>query len=369
MKTRTLLGGVAAAAALAVTGWILNRPGPGLPASEPPTVATATVDRRDLFKEVTIQAEFRPYQEVELHAKVAGYLRRIPVDFGDRVKAGDPIAVLEVPELGDELNHASAAMDRARAEARDARLDHERLAGVARTQPNLVSQQDLDAAEARDRMAAAALAGAEADVGKYRTLESYTRITAPFDGVVTARYADPGALIQAASSSQTQSLPLVRLSENGRLRLDFPVSVTYAGYIHAGDPVEIRLEGSARVIRAPITRFSRRIMADTRTMQTEVEVPNPDLLLIPGMYATVVLHLENRPNALALPIEAVAGTGAPSVYRISPDGLIEDRPVELGIESPDYYEVLRGLAAGDRVIVGSRAGLQPGEKVRYGGSS
>jgi len=175
-----------------------------------PTVAVATVERRDLYRELRIQAEFRPYFEVELHAKVAGYLKTINVDFGDRVKAGDVIAEIEVPELRNQLDQAIAAEQRSEADYQNAHLDYGRLSGVNRTQPNLVAQQDLDAAEARDHGAAAAVAGAKADEERYRTLLGYTRIAAPFDGVVTARYADPGAMIQTASSSQTQSLPIVQ---------------------------------------------------------------------------------------------------------------------------------------------------------------
>ncbi|HEY1763569.1 MAG TPA: efflux RND transporter periplasmic adaptor subunit [Opitutaceae bacterium] len=325
--------------------------------------AVATVARRDLYKELSIQAEFRPYLEVELYAKVAGYLKSINVDFGDRVKAGEIIATIEVPELQNELDHAVAAEQRADADYQNARLDYTRLADVNKSQPNLVAQQDLDAAEARDLSAKAAVAAAKADRERYQTLVGYTRIVAPFDGVVTARYADPGAMIQTASSSQTQSRPLIRLSENQRLRLDFPVSVSYADEIAVGDPIDIDLEGSGRHLPAKITRSTRQISMATRTMETEVEVPNPDLKLIPGMYATVVLHLQRRPNALAIPVEAVNATGSPVVYRVNRSGEVEECPVKLGIEGPEYYEVLSGLSEGDQVVVGSRAGLETGQKV------
>lgn len=328
-----------------------------------PLVTVSPVVRKDLAQVLTVQAEFRPYQEVELYAKVAGYLKTIDVDFGDRVQAGSEIAVLEVPELGDDLVRARAAEEHAEADYRDAHLDYGRLVSVNRSQPNLVAQQDLDSAESKDGATAAAVAAAKADVEKYQTLVSYTRITAPFDGVVTHRYADPGAMIQTASSSQTQAMPIVRLSENQRLRLDFPISVSYAQDVSVGDPVEIQLDGPSRPISAKITRFARRIDMATRTMETEVEVPNPDLRLIPGMYATVVLRLEPHPGALALPLEAVNAAGSPTVFCVGADGRLEERPVKLGLETPSYFEVISGLSEGDLVVVGSRAGLQPGERV------
>jgi RND family efflux transporter MFP subunit len=330
-------------------------------AQEAPTVAVAAVTRRDLFQELTVQAEFRPFQEVELHAMVAGYLRKIDVDFGDRVKAGDVIATLEVPELNDELAHAVAAEERATAAHADAHLDYTRLVGVNKTQPNLIAPQDLDAAEARDRTTAAEVAAAAADTAKYRTLLDYTQITAPFDGVITARYVDPGALIQAGSS---QSQPLVRLSENQLLRLDFPVSVSYVDEVAVGEPVDISLEGASRELHAKISRFSRRVDTSTRTMETEVQVPNPDLTLIPGMYATVTLKVHRRPRALAIPVEAVALSANPTVYVVGRDGTITERNVKLGIETPADFEVLSGVGEGDLVVVGSRAAVHPGERVQ-----
>jgi RND family efflux transporter MFP subunit len=359
-KTLSLVG-VAVAALVAVVAVRLFARSAVLPEHGPaPAVAVATVTRQDLARELTLQAEFRPYQEVELHAKVSGYLQQITVDFGDRVKAGELLATIEVPELQDELDQAVATEQRAEADYAEAHLENTRLLGVNRTQPNLIAQQELDTAAAKERTDAAAVAAAKADADKYRTLETYTRITAPFDGVVTARDADPGALIQTGgASAQT----LVRLSENQLLRLDFPVSVTYADKVAVGDPVEIRLEGSSGLLQAKIARFSRSIAMATRTMETEVEVPNPDLKLIPGMYATVLLQFDRRPGALALPIEAVANADTPTVYLVHRDQEIEERPVKLGLESPDAYEVLSGLQQGDRVVVGSRAGIQPGEKV------
>ena len=334
-----------------------------------PTVASATVTREDLYNELTIPAEFRPYQEVELHAKVAGYLQQINVDFGDQVKAGQLIATLEVPELGDDLAHAMAEEQRAQADYNDSHLDYTRLSEVNKSQPNLVAEQDLDAAEAKDGIAAANLVAAKSDVKKYRTMVDYTQITAPFSGIVTQRYADPGALIQAGIASNTQSQPLIRLSENDRLRLDFPVSVTYAEDIALGDPVEIQLEASGKTLTGTITRFTHKIAMDTRTMETEVEVPNPDLRLIPGMYATATLKLQRRPQALAIPIEAVSGTGQPTVYLINRDQQIQERPVQLGLETPTKYEVLSGLQEGDRVMIGNRSQVRVGQKVSVNSNS
>ncbi len=245
-----------------------------------PVVAVAKVDREDLYREVTIPAEFRPYVEVELHAKVSGYVDQMNVDFGDRVKAGQLLATLEVPELSDELHNAMAAVQKAEADHADAHLIYTRLIGVNQQQPNLVAQQDLDTAEARDHETAAAIDAAKADVAKYQTLLAYTQITAPFDGVITWRYADPGALIEAGTAAATQAKSLLRISDNYHLRLDFPVSVEYVKDIHLGDKVDVRVESlGGKSFTGTISRFTARVAEDTRTMITELEVINPNLEL------------------------------------------------------------------------------------------
>jgi RND family efflux transporter MFP subunit len=328
------------------------------------TVAVGRVTRQDLYNQVTITAEFRPYVEVELHAKVSGFLRELKVDFGDRVKVGQLLATLEVPELQDELHNAIATEEKAEADYTNAHLIYMRLATVNKEHPNLVAQQELDTAEAKDRTTAAAIAATKADVAKYHTLADYTRITAPFDGVITKRYADPGALIQAGTASETQSLPLVRVSDNYRLRLDFPVSLPYVKDTHVGDPVEVRVESlGGESFTGIITRTTDRVEEQTRTMTTEIEVPNPSLKLVPGMYATVVLKVERRPDALAIPTEAVSAGQKSSVYVVNEQNRVEERPVTLGLETPSSYEVLTGLKEGDLVLIGSRSQVKPGQKV------
>ncbi len=329
-----------------------------------PTVAVAKVGREDLYKEVTIPAEFRPYEEVELHAKVSGYVDQMNVDFGDKVKAGQLLATLEVPELQDELHNAIATEQKAEADYTNANLIYMRLTAVNRDHPNLVAQQDLDTAEANDHTTAAAIAAAKADREKYQTLVAYTKITAPFDGVITHRYADPGTLIQAGTASDTQSMPLVRVSDNYLLRLDFPVTVDYVKDIEINDPVEVRVESlGGKTFTGNISRFTHDVDDNTRTMTTEIEVPNLDLELMPGMYATVVLKVEKHSQALAIPTEAVTGSKKNTVYVVTPNHEIEERTVTLGLETPDKYEVVSGLNEGDLVVMGNRSQFQPGQKV------
>jgi RND family efflux transporter MFP subunit len=336
----------------------------GSPEAQTPSVAVAVVDREDLYNEVTMPGEFRPYVEADLNAKVSGYLKVMNVDFGDKVKAGQLLAVLEVPELEDELNAAVAAEQRDEADYTNAHLIYSRLAEVNREHPNLVAQQDIDTAEAKDSVAQAAVAAAKAEVGKYRTLYGYTQITAPFDGVITARSADPGALIQSGTASDTQARPLVRISDNYLLRLDFPVSVQYVKDIHPDDMVGVRVASLGnQTFTGKITRFTDKVNLETRTMITELEVENPNLEIVPGMYAVVVLKVQRRSQALAIPTEAVESKEKSVVALVNQDHQIEERDVTLGLETPNRYEVISGLKEGDQVMIGSFTRVHPGEKV------
>ncbi len=356
------------AAALAVVFFVCRaRHGRANSISETPTapsVAVVKVTREDVYRENRIAAEFRPYAEVTLNAKVSGYLERIDVDIGDKVKAGQLLATLEVPELRDQLDSAMASELQAEVDYTNSHLISTRMTAVNQQHPNLVAEQDLDTAQAKSASAAATIAAARAEVEKYLILSNYTRITAPFDGVITWRYADPGALIQAGTASDTQAMPLVRISDNYRLRLDVPVSVEDVKDIHTGDQVDVEVESlSGKTFTGKISRTTQRVETQTRTMITELEVPNPDLEIVPGMYARVLLKLERHSNALAIPIQAVSGEKNPTVYVVNAANEIESRPVTLGLETPDKYEITSGLKEGELVMIGSRSLVHPGEKV------
>jgi RND family efflux transporter MFP subunit len=331
-------------------------------ATTAPSVAVVKVTREDLSREMTIPAEFRPYAEVELHAKISGYLQQLSVDIGDEVKSGQLLATIEVPELQDELDNAKATEQKAEADYRNAHLVYTRLTAVNKEHPNLVAQQDLDAAESRDADTSAAVAAAKAETEKYQTLIAYTKITAPFDGVITRRYTDPGAMIQAGTASQ--AMPLVRVSDNYRLRLDFPVSADYVKDIQTGEAADVHVESlGGKTFSGKISRFTRRVDEATRTMTAEMEVKNPKLELVPGMYATVELKVEQHPHVLAIPIEAVVAGKKATVNVVNAQNEIEERTVTLGMETPTKYEVLSGLKEGDLVVIGDSSQVKPGQKV------
>jgi len=362
---------------------------------EVPTVAVAKAAPADLSRSVKLTAEFKPFQEIDVMAKVAGYIKEIRVDVGDRVRQGELLATLEIPEMANDLARANAAVARSNAEvarANDdiaraesahsiAHLSYERLAEVSKKRPGLIAQQEIDDAHSKDLGAEAQLAAAKsnraaavqqvdvnkADVDRVNTMHDYTRVTAPFAGVITKRYADKGSMIQAGTASQTQAMPVVRLSENSSLRLILPVPESVVPRIRVGQQVEVNVPSLNRTFPGKVARFSDKVQLTTRTMDTEVDVSNPSLVLIPGMYAEVNLTLDRRAGALAIPVSAVdagAEPGVGQVMLITPDEKVEVRKISLGLETANLVEVLSGLREGDLVVIGSRASLQAGQQVK-----
>ncbi len=362
--------------------------------AEVPTVAVVQATRADLSTELVLTAEFEPFQEIDVMAKVSGYIKDIKVDIGDRVKEQQLLATLEIPEMQDDLTRAAASIDEADADlaaARDelqraqsthdmAHLSYSRVLDVSKKEPGLVPQQEVDEAHSRDLVAEAQMSGAksritaseqrirvsQAEQSRVKTLYQYATITAPFAGVVTKRYANNGSLIQAGTASQSQAMPVVRLSENGLLRLALPVPESAVPLIHLGEPVDVRVSALHRSFPGRVARFSDKVEEATRTMKTEVDVPNPTLVLVPGMYAEVDLFTEQRKHVLTVPVEAVDGSGSSArVFTVQPSGVIQIVPVGLGIETARQIEIRSGeLKEGDDVVVGSRAGLKDGNKVQ-----
>jgi RND family efflux transporter MFP subunit len=345
---------------------------------ESKVVPAVKVGRQDLQTDVTLQAEFIPYQDIMVHAKVSGYVNLIRVDIGDRVKTGDLLATLEIPELQDNINKAKATLSASQQEIAKAQADYDnfhqiyqREGDVAKAHPNLVAQQDLDTAKSKEDSAQGALGAArqrrdeaQAELGRLNTLVAYERITAPFDGIITKRFADVGSLIQAGTASNTQALPLVQLAQDDLLRLRFPVPEAQTPLVKDGAEVDVTVPALNQHFVGTITRFAWLINRSTRTMTTEVDVKNPDGRIKAGMYAYVKFPLQEAKGALAVPLQALVVGDNPTVFVLAKDGRLEERHVEVGIRTPDDAQIINGLEEGDLVVVGNRAGLTAGEKAQ-----
>lgn len=357
-----------------------------------PEVAVAKVTRRPMARYLTISSELVPFQEIDVYAKESGFVSKLYVDYGSHVKSGQLMAVLEIPELqallqedqasiksmADQVTDAEHELHRIEAQHTVAHLQYDRLNNVAKSKPGLVAQQEVDDAHGKDLAAESQveaaksrlqstqsqLAVAQSKLAHDQALYDYSKITAPFAGVVTQRYANLGTLMQAGTSS-TQALPLVRLSQEDLFRLVIPVPESYVRYIKVGDQVNVRVPSLDRVFPGKITRFSVDVTGSTRTMHTEVDVPNPEGVLIPGVYAEATLTLDRKGNALAVPLQAVNQQGdKASVLVVDQSNMIQNRDITLGIQTANEAEVLSGLHDGDAVVISDRSGLRSGETVR-----
>jgi RND family efflux transporter MFP subunit len=356
-------------------------------------VAVALVKRRPVVNSLTLSGAFRPYQEVDVHSKVAGFIRKIYVDVGDHVKAGQVLAILEVPELSAQVAGAKAEIQRYQDAVRRSNSEiqraestytayhaaYSRLKQASESRPGLIAEQELDDSMAKDKEAGAQtesaraslaesqsqLLSARADFDRLTALEAYSHITAPFAGVVTKRYADTGALIQAGTTSETQSMPVVQLAEWSKLRLVVPVPESAVSQLQLGSAVQVHVSAMNRDFEGRVARFADALNDETRTMHTEIDVANSDGTLKEGMYAEAKITLKQQNDALTIPIQALErNNSGGTVLIVDAQGRVEERQVKLGAESSDRVEILAGLVENDQVVIGNRGEFRAGEKVR-----
>ena len=356
----------------------------------PPAVSVAIAQAGFIANQLTVAGVFQPFQEVDVHGKVSGYIRKIFVDIGDRVRQGQTLAVLEVPELRAEVAGAQAGISQtqqniARLQSETAReqagyaavhANYLRLKQASDQQPGLVAAQELDDALAKDRSAASQVDAARSAVGaaqgqlgvsraenlRVSSLAQYDTITAPFTGVVTMRYADTGSLIPAGTA-EGLSQAVVRLAQSDVLRLRMPIPERDVPLVHVGSTVSVHVQATGQQFSGTVVRFTRDVSNATRTMMTEVDINNPALTLTPGMYADVTFNLEQKNHALLIPASAVIQGDQPSVLLVDRNNRVEKRAVDLGIAGANQQEIASGLQPGDRVIIGGIATLQPGQQV------
>ena len=363
-------------------------------AANAPAAAVVKVERGSIADSLEIASEFQPFQEVDVYAKVSGYIQKLYVDYGTHVKQGQILAVLEIPELQQQLQQDQASIHRSEQELQRAREDlnraqsassvahvtYTRMADVQKSRPELMAQQEIDIAKGKDLEAdasvsaqKAALAGAEqallaakAALGKDQAMFDYARMAAPFDGVITQIYARTGALLPAGTASTNKGeSALCRLSQNSLLRLVIPVPERAVPNIGIGQSVAVAVSGVNRNFPGKIVRFSDQIDLNTRTMHTEVDVPNPQFELVPGMYASVKIPLHTAAKVLTLPIQAVqAGeTGNGTVLLVDSNNQIETRNVKVGLQSASDIEITSGLQENETVVFGSQGQFKNGQLV------
>ena len=341
-------------------------------------IGVVTAQRKDLTRTITLLGTLVAFSEATLYGKVAGYVKSVPVDKGDKVRRGQTLALLEAPEMVKEVDQAEASfhearasLDRAKAEADLQAATYKRYSEVHAKDPDAISNQELDeyrsrfdVANAEVNLAEARVETARANHGRLVALNEYASITAPFSGVVTARYVDPGALIQAATSS-TQGQPIVTVQNLDRIRVYVSVPEIDVRFVHIGTPASLATAAyPGRVFKAAVTRFAEALDPSTRTMKTEIDIQNPQHVLRPGMYADVTLEIEKLPNVLVIPDSALAVEGSKKLIWVVRDGTAHRVEVETGLDDGNQAEIRSGLNAGDEVVLAGKDGLAEGKPVQ-----
>ena len=315
--------------------------------AEGPYVRVARVALTRAARTVSLPAEVRAWQQATLYAKVSGYLKTIAVDKGDRIRRNQILATLEAPEIEQQVLAAKADL-----ELRHQVVERDRgLVG-----PAVISQQEFDQADAQEKVSAAALARAKAQ-------REYQLLRAPFDGVVTARYADPGALLPAATGSTQAAQPLVEVADLSRLRISLQLGQADAELVRVGDPVQLQLDPSAPPVEAKVSRLSRELDPRTRTMLAEIELHNPPEGIYPGAFINVTLALRGARRPL-VPAEALLlQRGEPVVATVT-DRRIHFVKVRTGTDDGRDIEVLEGLKGGELVALNLASDAAEGAQVQ-----
>jgi len=313
------------------------------PDTQPVEVQVTKPIRRDLAYTVKLPANIAPLYQTTLYAKVSGYLKWIGPDKGDHVKKGQVVSIIDAPEIEEQYLQAAA-------DYKIKKITFERLKNVWRESPDVIAKQDVDVAEA-------AYEGARTLMQQRAVLRDYTKVRAPYDGIVTARFADPGALIQVATSSATSAIPLFTIMDLSTVRIYANVSQDDSPWVTPGKThatVTVP-ELPDRAFSGTITRSTLALDPSTRSLLVEIDLPNPDHLLRPGTFAEMAIGLREIPNALVVPPQAVNTTTKGTFVFIVEDGKAKAVPVHTGITDGRWIEITDGLKGEeDVVVVGKR---------------
>ena len=324
---------------------------PAFAVAQTPVKLTAP-KRADIHRWVTLPGTLKANQQATLYAKVAGYLTKVAVDKGDTVKADQPLGELEVPELLADLKKFEA-------DVKVAEIELGRLTDAQKKAPDLVLPQALDKARGAADVA-------RANMERTRTLLDFAKITAPFPGVITARFVDNGAFVPSATGgSAAQNAALFTLMDFTTVRAQVAVPEMETPFIKRELPVKIALEAlPGKSFDATVTRFSGALDEATRTMLVEADLPNAEGMLRPGMYATIKVAVEKHTGALVVPVEALAMEKTNAFLFKNADGKAKKTAVKLGFNDGINAEILEGLAEGEQVIVVGKATFTDGQAVK-----
>ncbi|MEE9296518.1 MAG: efflux RND transporter periplasmic adaptor subunit [Phycisphaerae bacterium] len=384
--------------------------------AKPVRVDVVKSARRPMVRELRIPATLMADEQVDLFAKISGYVERINLDIGDRVKKGDVLVKISVPEMADELRQTNAILEAKHANVRalEAKsIQAQRMVEIAKAEVqrfeaqhqldtinfkrtkelhegNAIPEQALDEArsawaisQAQLRIAHAQVAGAEAEkqsveadvqvarsqisvaqaaVHRLKTLMGYASIRAPFDGVITVRGVDHGTFVRSAAEGTTAFL--LRVAKTDRIRVVLEIPEPDARYVRVGTDVNITVKAlGEHPFPAKVSRTASALNPKTRTMRVEVDVDNKDNRFTPGMYAQVAVQLEIKAQTMMVPSNAIRAQGAETIVLVSANGVAKSKPVKVGYDDGIWAEILSGLNDGELVITAAGGAVAPGAAV------
>jgi RND family efflux transporter MFP subunit len=343
--------------------------------SAPPLVDVVVAEPLQGVQRLVLPGQTAAWHASTIYARVNGYVGKWFVDIGDRVKAGQVLALIETPDLDAQLAAARAQLQAGRAqilvrqaEARLSRTTWERWRdspqGVVSEQEREEKKADYESAEARLKSAEADVALDEARINQYAALAAFKKVTAPYDGVVTTRDIDIGNLVTAGSTSTTT--PLYVMSENDPIRIfvDAPQSAA-DDLLNSNAPVQVETgSGVTRQYAGKVARTSEAINPQARTLRVEVDIPNPKGEFVPGMYVKVGFELPSR-GLVQVPAAALLfRASGPEVARVDSDGHLSFRPVTIGRDDGRVVEIASGVSAGERLALNVSSQISEGQLVR-----
>jgi RND family efflux transporter MFP subunit len=311
--------------------------------------------------EITLPANTQAYIDTPIYARTNGYLRKWYADIGTRVHRGEILAEIETPELDQQVQQAQSDLATAQANQEIAQITATRWKKLLTK--NAVSQQEADQATSDFTARQSALASAQANLRRLEQLQGFEKIYAPFDGVITARNVDIGALIQGGDSSSPRS-ELFHMASTDKLRLFVPVPEVYANAVHNGDRIAVTSDAAPnQKFTGTIVRDSDAIDIANRTLNVEVDVPNADHKLLPGQYAFVHLPIPPSSSSMTLPSNALLFRAEGLRVGVVRNGHVDLVPVQIGHDYGAKVEITAGLTPQDRVILNPSDSLAQGDRV------
>jgi membrane fusion protein, multidrug efflux system len=327
-----------------------------------PTVAVVQPSAEVGDNELVLPGNLQAYIDSPIFARTNGYLLRWYKDIGSKVEKGELLASIDTPEVDQELSQARAAREQIKAALGLAKISADRWENLRKS--DSVSQQEADQQTSGYEQAKANLAASDANVRRLEELESFKNVYAPFSGVLTRRNVDPGALIN--SGAQANGRELFDIARVDPLRVYVQVPQTYAPMMKVGTKAAVTLqEFAGQKFTGTVVRTADAIDMATRTLNTEVDVPNKDGKLLPGSFGQVHFTVDNPVERITIPVNAMLFRAeGPQVAVVGSDDKVQLRAIVIGRDFGPTLEILGGLQATDRIIINPSDSLEAGQQVR-----